>query len=120
MGFIVLYCTVQYITMLLNTTRHFPTCCTPSPLYIPTFETLNCAICLNNTVQYCLLHYSAVLYFKTQYISYCSIVYCTVLYNTLQYCTLQYGNVPAQNSPWGHFAAEIEFCCQFLCLLSFA
>merc|ERR1712126_432908 len=70
------------------------------------------------TVLYCTVQSYCTIQLST--IQYCSVVYCTIQYNAIQYCTIRDGNVPAQNSPWGHFAAEIEFFRQFLCLLSFA
>merc|ERR1712105_100887 len=76
----------------------------------------------------------SVLYFTVPYITvqYCTVQYntvqyCTVLYSTIQYCTVLYSTkqqrnlyIPAQKSPWGHLAAEIAICRQFLRLLSCA
>merc|ERR1712126_783759 len=52
----------------------------------------------------------------TDTVLYYTVLYCTVQsYCAIQFSTIRDGNVPAQNSPWGHFAAEIEFFRQFLC-----
>merc|ERR1712226_1360741 len=50
-----------------------------------------------------------------------SYLYITIQYSpTIQYKTAMEPCIPAQKSPWGHLAAEIAICRQFLRLLSCA
>merc|ERR1712076_118971 len=101
----VLYSTVQYFTVLCRTTIQYSTIqyCTKvtgQTVLLLTFlrvETFKPSICLHTTVQYSTLLHS------------------TVLYSTTRQCC-----IPAQYSPWGHLAAEIDGCRQFLCPLSSA
>merc|ERR1712179_344112 len=81
---------------------------TNSKVLLRTFlrvETFKPYICLHNTVQYSTLLYCTVLY--------CTVQYCTAQYSTVQYPAAMEPCIPAQYSPWGPLAAEIDFAAYF-------
>merc|ERR1711909_99287 len=86
--------------------------CAAEQKICPVFSYLYC------TVQYSTLLYCAVLQYST--VQYSTVLYNTVLHSTVLYSTTRQCCIPAQYSPWGHLAAEIDGCRQFLCPLSSA
>merc|ERR1712179_414927 len=100
--FTALYCKVQYSTMPYCT-KQYSTKVTGQT--VKSFYLRSSVLRLLNLTSVSTIQYYTVLY--------CTVQYCTAQYSTVQYTAAMEPCIPAQYSPWGHLAAEIDFAAYF-------
>merc|ERR1711909_84842 len=100
--FTALYCKVQYSTMPYCTIQY-------STIQYSTIQ--YCTKVTGQTVKSFYLHSSVLRLLNLTSVS--TIQYSNAQYSTVQYTAAMEPCIPAQYSPWGHLAAEIDFAAYF-------
>merc|ERR1711934_640448 len=108
-----LTCIVQYSTVLYFTALYCKVQYSTMPYCTIQYSTIQyCTKVTGQTVKSFYLHSSVLRLLNLTSVStirYNTVLYCTAHYSTVQYTAAMEPCIPAQYSPWGHLAAEIDF-----------